>query len=102
MEHIIQFAVSVDDDRISELATAAAAKELVNEYKKEENEDFYGRGYWIAKIKRSVIEEIVKEILGVRMDDVVEEVAARAMRSKAFREKVAIAIASREDGGKDE
>lgn len=102
MEHIIQFAVSVDDARIAELATEAAAKELVRQYKKKEGDDFYGYAGWVIRLKRVVTDEIVKDILGSGMDDVVEEVATRAIRSKTFREKVAIAIASREDGGKDE
>ena len=88
MDHIIQFAVSVDDKRIKELAEAAAAKGLVEDFKKD-----YGSGYgyqkaWIGYIKRDVVDRLVAEFLEKSDDDLAEMVAGRLIRTSKFREKV--------------
>lgn len=90
MEHIIQIAVSVDDDRIAALAEQAAAKEIVKNFINETG------GYtrvWTQKLSRQVIEAIVSEMSADGYDEIAEEVAARLTRSQKFREKVAAALA---------
>lgn len=92
MEHIIQIAVSVDDDRIAALAEQAAAKEIVRNFI-----DATG-GYtraWTQKLSGQVVEAIVSEMAADGYDEIAEEVAARLTRSQKFREKVAAALAER-------
>lgn len=92
MEHIIQIAVSVDDDRIAALAEQAAAKEIVKDFINETGG--YTRA-WTQKLSRQVIEAIVSEMAADGYDEIAEEVAARLTRSQKFREKVAAALAER-------
>ena len=92
MEHIIQIAVSVDDDRIAELAEQAAAKEIVKNFVNETG------GYtrtWTQKLSRQVVEAIVSEMAADGYGEIAEEVAARLTRSQKFREKVVSALENR-------
>lgn len=92
MEHIIQIAVSVDDDRIAELAEQAAANEIV---KKFINETGRYAMAWTQRISRQVIEAIVSEMSADGYDEIAVEVATRLTRSQKFREKVAAALSER-------
>ena len=88
MEHIVQFAVSVDDDRITDLAEQAAASELVKQYK----QDRYGYGpsdAWKGRITEMVVSSIVAEVMETRADEVVGMVADKLSRSQRFRERLA-------------
>ena len=93
MEHIIQIAVSVDDDRIAELAEQAAAKDIVRNFI-----DATG-GYtraWTKRLSEQAVEAIMSEMAADGYDEIAEEVAARLTRSQKFREKV---VAAMEDRG---
>lgn len=92
MEHIIQIAVSVDDDRIAELAEQAAANEIVKKFINETGG--YART-WTQRISRQVIEAIVSEMSADGYDEIAVEVATRLTRSQKFREKVAAALSER-------
>lgn len=94
MDHIIQFAVSVDDDRIKELAEAAAAKELVEQFKKGISRYGYGDA-WIGRIRKGIEDRLVAEFLDKSSDDLAEAVAARLIHSSKFRRMVAAKIAER-------
>lgn len=90
MEHIIQIAVSVDDERIMALAEQAAAKELVNQLKG--GRDYYREQRWKKDLSQEVVDRLVKEAC---QDDIAEAVADRLFRSQKFREKVAGKISER-------
>lgn len=92
MEHIIQIAVSVDDDRIAALAEQAAAKEIVKNFINETGR--YTRS-WTQKLSGQVVEAIVSEMAADGYDEIAGEVAARLTRSQKFREKVAAALSER-------
>lgn len=92
MEHIIQIAVSVDDDRITALAEQAAANEIVNKFIDETG------GYtrtWTQRLSGQVVEAIVSEMAAGGYDEIADEVAARLTRSQKFREKVTAALSER-------
>lgn len=93
MEHIIQFAVSVDDDRITELAEQAAADELVKQYKQSRYD--YRADAWKERLTERVVSEIVAEVMGTRADEVAGMVADKLFKSQKFREKVAGQLAER-------
>ena len=94
MEHIIQFAVSVDDDRITELAERAAANELVKQYKKSRY-DYGPTDAWKDRLTESVVSAIVAEVMEMRADEVVGMVADKLSRSQKFRERLAERLAER-------
>lgn len=96
MEHIIQFAVSVDDDRIMKLAEQAAANELVKQFKDGgERAGYYTSDRWKSKVFDEVTRELVAEISGTQVDEMAQMVADKLFRSQKFREKVAYALAER-------
>ena len=89
MEHIIQIAVSVDDDRIAALAEQAAAKEIVKKFIDETGG--YTRA-WTQRLSRQVVEAIVAEMSEGGYDEIAADVASRLTRSQRFREKAAAAL----------
>lgn len=92
MEHIIQIAVSVDDDRIAALAEQAAAKEIVRNFI-----DATG-GYtraWTKRLSEQAVEAIVSEMSADGYDEIADAVASKLTRSQKFREKVVSALAER-------
>lgn len=94
MEHIVQFAVSVDDDRITELAEQAAANELVKQYK-EGQYRYEPRDAWKDRLTERVVAAIVAEVMETRADEVVGMVADKLSRSQKFRERLAERLAER-------
>lgn len=84
MEHIIQIAVSVDDDRIEALAEKAAANELVKRFI-----DDMGRYRWRDRMQEAVTSSIIEALSGDGYGDIAEAAAARLSRSQKFRDKVA-------------
>lgn len=92
MEHIIQIAVSVDDDRIAALAEQAAAREIVKRFI--DGTGTYSRS-WTSVISDKVVSIIVNEISESGYDGIAESVADKLFRSQRFREKVAAALAER-------
>lgn len=91
MEHIIQIAVSVDDDRIEALAEKAAANELVKRFI-----DDTGRYRWRDRMQEAVASSIIEALSGDGYSEIAEAVAARLSRSQKFRDKVAEAYRGEE------
>ena len=84
MEHIIQIAVSVDDDRIEALAEKAAANELVKRFI-----DETGRYRWRDALTERIVSSIIEVLPGDGYSEIAEAVAVRLSRSQKFRDKVA-------------
>lgn len=91
MEHIIQIAVSVDDDRIEALAENAAANELVKRFI-----DETGRYRWRDRVQEAVTSSIIKALSGDGYSEIAEAASSRLSRSQKFRDKVAEAYRSEE------
>ena len=91
MEHIIQIAVSVDDDRIEALAEKAAANELVKRFI-----DDTGRYRWRDRMQEAVTSSIIEALSGDGYSEIAEAVAVRLSRSQKFRDKVAEAYRDEE------
>lgn len=91
MEHIIQTAVSVDDDRIEALAEKAAANELVKRFI-----DDTGRYRWRDRMQEAVTSSIIEALSGDGYSEIAEAVAVRLSRSQKFRDKVAEAYRDEE------
>lgn len=94
MEHILQFAVSIDDTSIEKLVIESATKQLANEIIDEAKKslgfanrygspylDEDGEGYGIAK---DAIEKVVKEREDEIINRVIEKIADKTYRSKKY------------------
>lgn len=87
MEHILQFGISIDDDKIEKAVIEAATREAKNELKRK----MFADVGWDAKLSYTA-ERIVKESIAGWKDEIIElaaaQVAETIKRSKAYREKV--------------
>lgn len=94
MEHILQFAVSIDDASIEKLVIESATKQLANEIINQAKKslgltDRYGRiildedgdGYSIVK---NAIEKAVKEREDEIIDKVIDRIAEKTYRGKKY------------------
>ena len=89
MEHIIQFGVSIDDDKIEKTVIKAASDHLKTEVREQifsKSKSGWDRGFTplIERIVRDVLTEWKQEIL----EKAAENVADSIKRSKAYKEKV--------------
>lgn len=94
MEHIVQFAVSVDDDRIRQICEESAAKQIAEDIKLAS----HGRGYYFGSINDSPenlkelfkesIDEYVKEHADEIIQGAIQEVSKNMMKTKKVKEAV--------------
>lgn len=89
MEHILQFAIGIDDNAIAERVVDAATKELVKDVKKDiyDSDRYYGGEF--SSLSRKVITEAIE---GYK-DEIISKAAAMLCdsikRSKRFKEVTA-------------
>lgn len=95
MEHIIQIAVSCDDERIVKLAEESAANSLVNEVLKAYKPKYYGDSSFESRMVEQVKALLVDRFNENCMDKLAEKVAERLCRSNPFRAKVLAAVEKR-------
>lgn len=95
MEHILQFAIGIDEDRIKEEIKRSAvnkiSQELVNAAKKELGQDYYGRfsdKCELYKMAEAAIKNVVKAHENYIVESIAKNVAEGLVRSPKFREKV--------------
>lgn len=95
MEHILQFAIGIDEDRIKEEIKQSAvnkvSKELIDAAKKELGRDYYGRfssECELYKMAEAAIKNVVKEHENYIVESIAKNVAEGLVRSPKFREKV--------------
>ena len=89
MEHILQFAVSIDEQKIVDVATNRAAAEIIKSAKEEMNK--YTRGY-NSKLEQMFIDEI-KKVINEHKDKIIEDatnqLAANMAKTKVVKEAIA-------------
>ena len=92
MEHILQFAIGIDEDRIKEeIKQSAVSKELADAAKKELGQDYYGRFSDECKLyemAEAAIKNVVKAHENYIVESIAKNVAEGLVRSPKFREKV--------------
>ena len=91
MEHIVQFAVSIDDKRIEEICEETAAKQVIDDIKAfSHGTDFAGRinsgPVVLGAMFTSAIKEFVNEHADEIIDMAVAEVSKNFMRTKKAKE----------------
>lgn len=104
MEHIIQIAVSCDDESIVRLAEESAANQLVK--KVMDHYEGSRRGYYSGRSVEKMIadnatQQVVDQVVRIHLDRIADKAAERLSRSKAFRDKVAAAVADRMEEARD-
>lgn len=102
-EHIITLSISLDDQRIQEIAEESAAKQIVEDIYNQKSPGYYrnSREHAIEKIADKAIDKVVDEVKASMMDDITDAVASKLARSKAFREMVTGKIAEKEINHED-
>lgn len=104
MEHIIQIAVSCDDERIVRLAEESAANQLVKkvvDHYEGNRRGYYSRRSVEEMIADNATQKVVDQVVRIHLDRIADKVAERLSRSKAFREKVAAGISDRVEEARD-
>lgn len=98
MEHVIQFAVGIDDDRIVNLVEANASKQIIGELKQQVANRIFSANYYSKNADPSRDQlsdasvQIVSDFLKANKDTIVERaseiLADKMFKSKTIREKI--------------
>lgn len=91
MEHIVQFAVNIDDNNIRKIMEESAAKQIAEEIKNAAHGHMYGSRLYdepenVKKYFKEEVANYVKEHADVIIEKVVTEVARNMMKTKKFKE----------------
>lgn len=97
MDHIVQFAIGIDDDairkRVIEGAYNDVVKQLMAEAKKELRLD---ASYWERLSWRDIVNDALHNYFDEHKDEIIDAAATKLAdsykRTKAFKEKMAAAI----------
>lgn len=95
MEHILQFAVSVDDDAIRRICEEKAAEQVIKDVMEFSHESSYRQGRYSENLKlmfAEAIDEYIKEHADEIIKEAVQEVAKNMMKSKRVREALSSVI----------
>lgn len=98
MEHIVQFAIGIDDAAIKRRIAESAEKQIVESIKEDVesimfNKEYYGSSKINKGSPKSWIEDLVKEVIEANKDQIIkgatEELARNMMKTKIVREAIA-------------
>lgn len=102
MEHIVQFAIGIDDERIKKNITESAEKQIIGSIKNDvENmlfyHDYYGRDINKSNPKDWVV-DIVREVINENKEAIIEvataELAKNMSKTKAVKEAITKVVES--------
>ena len=97
MEHIVQFAIGIDDEAIRKRIEQTAEKQIVDSIKEDIGDMIFHKNRWNdEKCLQSWVRAIVIEAVMEHKDDIIREAASQLCeymkRTKAVREAVAGAV----------
>mgnify|MGYP006391095575 CR=1 FL=1 len=97
MEHIVQFAIGIDDEAIRKRIEQTAEKQVVDSIKEDIGDMIFKKNRWNdEKCLQSWVSSIVVEAVMEHKDDIIREAASKLCeymkRTKAVREAVAGAV----------
>lgn len=98
MEHIVQFGITIDDDKIEKMLIENASKECMKQIEKATSE-YVQTSYWDndCKLKRMFAEE-VKKVVAENKDKIIDgiicEGAKNILKTKAYKEAFANVVDS--------
>lgn len=97
MEHIVQFAIGIDDEAIRKRIEQTAEMQVVDSIKEDISERIFRKGRWDETQLQAWVKDIVIEAVLEHKDDIIKEAASRLCeymkRTKAVKEAVAGALA---------
>lgn len=93
MEHIVQFAVNVDDDRIKQICEESAAKQIAKDIElASHGKDYYGRANESPENLKMLFKDSIDEYVKTHADEIIQgaiqEVAKNMMKTKKVKEAV--------------
>lgn len=92
-EHILQFAVSIDEDRIVQMVEDRAVKAGVDNITKLVEQRNKARGYYdqsyIDKVINDRVSDLIKENKEIIIEKAANKLADRLVRTRVVKEKVA-------------
>lgn len=98
MEHIVQFAISIDDDTITNLVTENAEKEIIKDLKQQvTNKLFESRSYYkrnadpesgdpLSDYAQRIVEDLLEQHKEIILDKAAMHLADKLARSKKGKE----------------
>ena len=89
MEHIIQFGVTIDDDKIEKMVMEKASHKCMKQINDSIREFTNGSCYRDSELKKIFKEEVKKVVddnKGYIVEEVIKEVSKNMMKTKAFLE----------------
>lgn len=94
MQHIINFAIDIEDERIQQMVEKNAEKQIINTITKEIEDIIYHKSYYGGKsnepLRNMVLNEI--DVLLKENKDVILSEASRILADKLFRSKAGKAL----------
>ena len=97
MEHIVQFAIGIDDEAIRKRIEASAEKQIIDSIKSDVTDQIFRKSNWKNETQlHSWVKDIVVEAILEHKDDIIKSAAMELCeymkRTKAVREAVAGAV----------
>lgn len=105
MEHIVQFAIGIDDDAIKQRILDTAEKQIMESITKDVKERIFDRDPWSGKLYDNRLSDYVKNTINKMLETCKEDIikaaadnlADRLMRTKKCKEAVDGVIKNLED-----
>ena len=97
MEHIVQFAIGIDDEAIRKRIEASAENQIIDSIKSDVTDQIFRKSNWKNETQlHSWVKDIVVEAIIEHKDDIIKSAAMELCeymkRTKAVREAVAGAV----------
>jgi hypothetical protein len=97
MEHIVQFAIGIDDEAIRKRIEASAENQIIDSIKSDVTDQIFRKSNWKNETQlHSWVKDIVVEAVLEHKDDIIKSAAMELCdymkRTKAVREAVAGAV----------
>ena len=97
MEHIVQFAIGIDDEAIKNRITDTAEKQITESIQKDVEETIFDHGWRSGEIDknspRNWVKDMVKNVIEANKDQIIEaavvELAKNMAKTKAVKEAIA-------------
>ena len=102
MEHIVQFAIGIDDEAIRKRIEQTAEKQIIDSIKEDISDRIFRETTWAKdSVLQNWVKEIVVEAVLEHKDDIIKSAAMELCeymkRTKAVREAVAGAVEGRNE-----
>ena len=103
MEHIVQFAIGIDDEAIRNRINQSAEKQITESIKNDVEETIFNHGWRSGEIDKNSpkewVKDLVKDVIEANKDQIIEaavvELAKNMAKTKAVKEAIAKVV---EDG----